>query len=65
MLFRSELPSELDLEIYSMDGVLIHKEKLFDIQKQVYTGELNNSGVYMLIVKINGELVYKTKLVRL
>lgn len=63
--FNNELPSELDLEIYSMDGVLIHKEKLFDIQKQVYTGELNNSGVYMLIVKINGELVYKTKLVRL
>jgi hypothetical protein len=55
--------AELEIQIHTISGELIHKEKMREQKIQV-NSETYCSGIYFLHVKKNGSIIYTTKLIR-
>ena len=60
-----ESPSDIDIELYKMDGAIVYKDRLSKADKIIYTGQIKSTGVFLLIIKVEGKLYYQTKLIRL
>ncbi len=56
---------EIQIELYTMDGVKIESHKLSHSNKSRFDGVVSKSGVYVVIVKSEGEIIYKSKLIKL